>query len=573
MAREDEDPEIGASAGENSPSFTADDDIGRDSDPGTKDEDYRDFFVDRDDDSDPGFVDRDDDSAIPGADDDYQNVDPGYAAFASELDDPLADWPAPEVPLSELPEVRQQNDTPDDSFPSDSPVSVGTPETMGIPDTVSAEELPGSSLDDEELLFDDSGEESSDSNSPDLSDSDHLSAADEQDDPLADVEDYGVPEPIPEEDPEPVTTDEAALKRSSEASDYPELGVFTDDEDDHIDDPFAEAEVEESMASSDGGKSEEDMGQREAFSEDQENFEEEFVDDFLNDLDPPEDEELPAVEDYEEDLDPPLATLSPAAASSVEKAAPFETESMSKAEDEDPVVARPPVTAASMEEGRTFPLGMIAVVVVALLLLAVGGFGVMQQRSDMQAEIRDLQAKLATTVSPEEAEMERERQRQVQLQNESLSTELEALTAENDALAERLAELEALEAAQTRAAAEKRAQEEAAAEAAAQRRAAEAAAAARASKAPTTAAQSTVAAVKGPWFVNFGSYADRNIADRWANKLSVESGEVTVQTATAAGKTLYRVRVIGLADQDSAERVATALERQYQLPRLWVGKN
>jgi hypothetical protein len=31
--------------------------------------------------------------------------------------------------------------------------------------------------------------------------------------------------------------------------------------------------------------------------------------------------------------------------------------------------------------------------------------------------------------------------------------------------------------------------------------------------------------------------------------------------------------VIDLPSQDRAERVATALERQHQLPRLWVGKD
>ena len=73
--------------------------------------------------------------------------------------------------------------------------------------------------------------------------------------------------------------------------------------------------------------------------------------------------------------------------------------------------------------------------------------------------------------------------------------------------------------------------------------------------------------------MNFGSYAQKNVADRWAAEISVQDGRVVVQNATAAGKTLYRVRVVGLATQDRAERVATALERQYQLPRLWVGKN
>ncbi|WOJ92429.1 SPOR domain-containing protein [Congregibacter variabilis] len=508
MAEDDKDPQIGASHEGNN----------------KQDEEHRELFIDRDDDSSSPFVDSDYGDEFPGSSDEPENVDPGYAAFSSELEDPLADWPSPDAPLEDLPEVRQQKEALDqraatDAFEQESEPELDSDPRSQVQDSPNDESndevlLSFSSHSSDDAVFDDA-HESADSSAPDVVDGDDVSAADSYDEP-----------------------------------DLPAGDFILDDE--NNDKPLPE--------------------QNEAFDETEEGFEEEFVDDFLNDLDPPEEEELPEVDDFEDEFDVPMLATATIAASSVERAAPYDASEAKELDSESSHAAVRTVQTTAQEESRAFPLGMIAVVGVALVLLGIGGYGVMQQRGDMQAEIRDLQAKLATTISPEEAQAERERQRQIQLQNESLSTELEALSAENSALAQQLAELEATQAAQISAAAEKRAQEEAAAKAAAER-AAQQAAAKKQAAAQSTASSASSAAAKGPWFVNFGSYADRTIAQRWANKLDVESGEVIVQTATAANKTLYRVRVIGLSSQDSAERVATALERQYQLPRLWVGKN
>ena len=45
-----------------------------------------------------------------------------------------------------------------------------------------------------------------------------------------------------------------------------------------------------------------------------------------------------------------------------------------------------------------WPLSLIAVAVVALVLLAAGGYGVMQQRAAMEDELRQLRAELATAI-------------------------------------------------------------------------------------------------------------------------------------------------------------------------------
>lgn len=512
------------------------------------------FFTDRDDDTSPPFVDSDYGEDFPGSDNDSETMDPGYAAFASELEDPLADWPAPDVPLNDLPEVRQQEmqrqeasqATPAAAAPPQLSPSVESEPELDLDPVMdfTEEEAPEKDM----AQFDDNAEEEPGgiASKRDIVDRDESLMANSDNERFDPVEDESLPDSDAPADPEDGLT----------VSSHPAT-------EDALESPEPETPLGE---------------QAEAFSSAEEGFEEEFVDDFLNDLDPPE-EELPAIEDFDDDeefdtaLPAAAAVAATTAASSVEKAAPFDSSGMSNMDAEPPEVLRTHASTPQDSEDRGFPLGMIAVVGIALLLLGIGGFGVMQQRSDLQAEIRELQAKLATTISPEEAEMEREAQRQVQLQNESLSTELEALSAENNALAAQLSELEAIKADQAAKELEReQAATKAAADAAALKRK-EALAKKSAAAQSTATSGASGASVKGPWFVNFGSYADKGIADRWAKKLTVDDGKVVVQTATAAGKTLYRVRVIGLSNQDAAERIATSLERQYQLPRLWVGKN
>ena len=75
-----------------------------------------------------------------------------------------------------------------------------------------------------------------------------------------------------------------------------------------------------------------------------------------------------------------------------------------------------------------------------------------------------------------------------------------------------------------------------------------------------------------PWFVNFGSYSQRSAADNWAAKLQPQVGKVVVTGAEKDGRTFYRVRVVELPDKQAAEKVARALESEYGLSKLWVGK-
>lgn len=210
-----------------------------------------------------------------------------------------------------------------------------------------------------------------------------------------------------------------------------------------------------------------------------------------------------------------------------------------------------PVDPSEDTASRRWPIAMLAIAAVAVVLLAVGGYGVISERSALEAEIRELQAQLATAVSPEEARAGRDALEAARQKNTSLEAELTTLQAENTELQQMLSDMEARMAARMAEAEQAVAAAQQAAESAA-RRSAQAA---------------------GDWFVNFGSYAQADIARRWADRLQVDSGRVMVQDAQSQGRTLYRVRVVGLADKATADRVARQLEAKHELPKLWVGKN
>lgn len=211
----------------------------------------------------------------------------------------------------------------------------------------------------------------------------------------------------------------------------------------------------------------------------------------------------------------------------------------------------------------TWPVGLIAVAALALVLLAAGGYGVMKQRAAMEQEIRDLQAQLAVAANPEEIGSTRASLERLQDENRELRATMAALRDENRQLSDTLAGLEQQLVAQGEATA----------------RAAPAAAPAAAEEPRQAAAQPAPAPAPAPtanggdWFVNFGSYSERSVAEQWAARLKPGSGRVIVSAAQRDGDTFYRVRVVGLASDSQAQTVARKLEQEYGLPKLWVGRD
>lgn len=242
--------------------------------------------------------------------------------------------------------------------------------------------------------------------------------------------------------------------------------------------------------------------------------------------------------------------------------------------------------------GQAWPLGLIAVAIVALVLLIAGGYGVMQQRSATAEEIRELRAALATAASPEEVAESRTAAAEAEQRNIQLKEQLYTLSAENRRLSDTVAGLETQMAVQQRAISTamekaKTQQNSPAAVAARTKSAAKPApkplpkakpkpapqqVAAKPAPAPVATATSAAPAIAGGWFVNFGSYGSAAAAENWVNKLKPAAGRVITAPGEKNGRTFYRVRVVDLPNKLAAENVARLLEKEYKLSKLWIGK-
>lgn len=215
------------------------------------------------------------------------------------------------------------------------------------------------------------------------------------------------------------------------------------------------------------------------------------------------------------------------------------------------------------------PLGLIIVGVIALVLLAAGGYGVMQDRAALKEEIRQLQATLATTAAPKEVAETRAATQEMSQRNQELEQSLEQLSRENRSLETINAGLEKQLQAQQDALTKPAPIPTPDAKPKPEPTPAPAAKPAT-TTATTSAASSTPAA--GTWFVNFGSYAQRATAESWAKRLQPGAGSVVVSTGEKDGKTFYRVRVIDLTSRELADSTARKLEQKYGLVKLWIGK-
>jgi cell division protein FtsN len=227
------------------------------------------------------------------------------------------------------------------------------------------------------------------------------------------------------------------------------------------------------------------------------------------------------------------------------------------------------------DRGQSWPLGLIAVAIVALVLLVAGGYGVMQQRTATENELRELRAELATTGNPGSVSASQDALGELQLAFDALTIETETLRLESRTLSDTVAGLEAqLGSQQTIPGADNtvtKTVSKPAQPVVAQPVVAQPVATPPKPPAPTVS-KPAVTASSGPWFVNFGSYAMRSVAESWAARLQPGAGKVTVIPITSSGRTLYRLRVIGLADKESAKRVAHKLETDLRVSELWVGK-
>jgi cell division septation protein DedD len=198
-----------------------------------------------------------------------------------------------------------------------------------------------------------------------------------------------------------------------------------------------------------------------------------------------------------------------------------------------------------------WPLLLVTVAAIALVLLAFGGYGVMQERSAIKEETRLLRAELATSASTMDVNANRAAMQALQDTNAELAANAGALAAQNRRLSDTVAGLEAQLKAQQAALTKK----------------------VPATKTQRTANNTAAASSTGNWFVNFGSYTQPDMAETWANRLRPATGRVIIAKTAKDGKTIYRVRVVGLASKDAASKVARSLEAEMGVSALWVGSD
>lgn len=223
---------------------------------------------------------------------------------------------------------------------------------------------------------------------------------------------------------------------------------------------------------------------------------------------------------------------------------------------------------------QRLPVALLVVAVVAVILLLAGGYGVMKDRAASQEEITRLKAELATAASGEELDEARAETEALRAQNNDLEDRLYDLQIENRKLSDLVAGLEAQVAAANATPAAQPGATPAPAPAAVTEPAPAPAPApvTKPEQAPAQPASSGTTGAGGDWFVNFGSYGQLSAAKAWQSRLQPPAGDVITAEGEREGRTFYRVRVVNLPDKATAEKVARALEAEYDLSRLWVGQ-
>lgn len=76
----------------------------------------------------------------------------------------------------------------------------------------------------------------------------------------------------------------------------------------------------------------------------------------------------------------------------------------------------------------------------------------------------------------------------------------------------------------------------------------------------------------GGWFVNVAAYSKSATAESWAERLRGEGFNAITQSVDSGGRTLFRVRAVGFPTEGEARAAAGQLEAEYNIGPLWVGE-
>ena len=78
----------------------------------------------------------------------------------------------------------------------------------------------------------------------------------------------------------------------------------------------------------------------------------------------------------------------------------------------------------------------------------------------------------------------------------------------------------------------------------------------------------------GQWFINIASYSHKSTASGWVNKINNDlPNPIALQEIEANGNQLYRIRALNFTNETEAKKAAKILEIKYNIGPLWVGKS
>ena len=218
--------------------------------------------------------------------------------------------------------------------------------------------------------------------------------------------------------------------------------------------------------------------------------------------------------------------------------------------------------------------------IAAVVLLLVGGWGAISERSSLQNRIVELEDQQGTPQS--QGNLDAGDEAVLEAKNQALTLQLTTLkgdySAANDTIQTLQVELDNAEKLATQAA---RLAETRKPESIAQQQVATKAETKPATNGLTSDASATLAATtpqtsgnqsEGLWFANVAAYSRRATAEKWAQKLQNEGYNAVTQSVDIDGRTLYRVRAVGFSTKSDAKATAAELESTYNLGALWIGK-
>jgi len=202
--------------------------------------------------------------------------------------------------------------------------------------------------------------------------------------------------------------------------------------------------------------------------------------------------------------------------------------------------------AAAQQPKAKLPVWMTVAMGAALVLLVVGGWGAISERSKLTNTVAQLENALAA--KSRQGDMTAEEEQILQSDNQSLRLQLESLREQYGAVAREIELLQRSVNAQI----EQPTPEESTAEG-------------------TSAAPAPSSNGDGNWFVNVAAYSKQAMAEKWASKISSDASKVVVSAVEVNGKALFRLRIVGIASRQDATRLAGELEKTYGIGPLWVG--